>query len=146
MCPLIFGSVTLGVSVNFRECDPWCVLKSAFEGVFETVTGKTKGQTRNVSRGKKNGQTWRDTLAGTFPCIMPRVACCWAALGASSVMVHLVTRSTIAYCQHKTKSADGISCLTLSVAGKEHKRPPNLPRGSKKRSAHQNIQMPRRPA
>ena len=44
-----FGSVTskisgltLGVSVNFRECDSWCVRKSVFEGVFETVTGKNK--------------------------------------------------------------------------------------------------------
>ena len=50
---------------------------------------------------------------------MPRVACCSAALGASSVMFHLVTRTTIAYCLHKTKSADGLSSLTQSVAGKE---------------------------
>ena len=74
-----------------------CVFAEVFlEGVFEPVTGNKNGHTRIVSLEKTNGHTLRDTLVGTFPCIMSRVACCWAALGASSVMVHLVTRTTVA--------------------------------------------------
>ena len=50
---------------------------------------------------------------------MSRVACCWAALGASSVMAHLVTRTTIAYCVHRAKSADGLSSWSYTVSGRQ---------------------------
>ena len=64
------------------------------KGVLEGVLGGVTGQIRNVSwekyRSHIEGHT-EVTLAGTFPCIMSRVACCsnLSSFGPNEISVRI---------------------------------------------------------
>ena len=80
-----FSGVTLGVSLKKLRCD------------------QQRSNTQCFSF-KKKGHKLRSTLTGTCPCIMCRRRVIVLLLVLGSLMVHLVTWTTIAYCLHKPKS------------------------------------------
>ena len=95
-------------------CDNSCVQLGCGQGKAVKHATFLKTNERSHSKGHVSGHVSVHHVLS---------ACCCAALGALSVMVHLVTRKTIAYCLRKRKSADGLSLvLTVSLAGKVHKK------------------------
>ena len=86
--------MTLSGSLSFWECDPY------------------------VFRGK-NGRTFRDTLAGTFPCITSRVSFSWAT--SVVVILSLGRQSRIVYTRQRVLMVSP-PVLTLSRPGKLHKK------------------------